>query len=137
MYIIIRGVQGLMYVSLCPTRSSLLVMPKPLLSNNFFLCASKNHFVPVDYDNSALIGRWITGEWQSCTKPCGVGTSRRHAYCVEELQDGSFRNTYDNLCRAPRPTVERPCNQHACPKWYAGSWSPVSQSMGRINNLQK
>ncbi len=69
---------------------------------------------------------WITGEWQSCSKSCGGGMSRRHLYCVEELHGKSFRRIYDGLCHTPKPKTKKPCNQYSCPRWYAGQWSPVS-----------
>ena len=80
------------------------------------LCLTKYH--------GPIIFSWITGEWQACSKPCSGGISRRHIYCVE-LSEGRFLTTYTHMCTEPRPSTERACNEHACPRWYAGSWSPV------------
>jgi len=85
------------------------------------------------FDITAATTRWITGDWLACSRPCGGGYSVRNSYCVEELKDGSFQRTLDELCPTAKQNTNRTCNEFECPKWIAGQWSPVS--IGCLNQV--
>ncbi len=78
------------------------------------------------------ISRWITGEWQPCSRTCGGGVSRRIAYCVQEQEGGAFQRAEEVTCPAHKPPVTKPCNDVDCPYWIAGQWSPVCDTVHSI-----
>ncbi|XP_045537476.1 ADAMTS-like protein 4 [Papilio machaon] len=62
-------------------------------------------------------GHWFTGEWSSCSAPCG-GKQIRGVLCIGE----TGRHLRDSACKDPKPANERDCGECA-PVWYYSEWS--------------
>ncbi|CAF96679.1 unnamed protein product, partial [Tetraodon nigroviridis] len=75
--------------------------------------------------------RWVTGEWTSCSAPCGVGLMSRSVECVQRpsRDGGRARTLSDQDCRDPKPSPVRACNRSDCaPVWEPGAWGQVKQT---------
>jgi len=53
---------------------------------------------------------WHTGDWSSCSAPCGGGTQTRTVWC--EREDGTTVN--DSKCGGSKPDASTACNTQAC-----------------------
>lgn len=71
------------------------------------------------------VGRWMAGDWHSCTLTCGRGLQKRPVQC--QSTEGRAATDCDG---AQRPQSERPCGD-PCPSWNVGTWSHCSKSCGR------
>lgn len=73
-------------------------------------------------------GRWVTGEWEPCSRSCGrTGTQARRVRCVQRLHNNTTRSMHSKHCNDARPEGRRACNRELCPgQWRAGPWSQVS-----------
>lgn len=82
------------------------------------------------YHHCVLLARWWAGEWQLCSKSCGLGgLSRRTVLCIRSVGLDEQRALEPLACaHLPRPLAETPCNHHVpCPStWGVGNWSQVS-----------
>nr|XP_060611911.1 A disintegrin and metalloproteinase with thrombospondin motifs 17 [Anolis sagrei ordinatus] len=76
--------------------------------------------------------RWVAGQWSPCSATCAKGTQRREVTCVYQLQNGTYVNTRDLYCLAPKPTAFQSCEGRDCVSiWEASEWSKCSSSCGR------
>lgn len=50
--------------------------------------------------------QWLTGDWSSCTLPCGGGTQSRSVQCEVSLDPSK--------CLGPEPPTTQTCNTQAC-----------------------
>lgn len=73
-------------------------------------------------------GRWVTGEWEPCSRSCGrTGTQARWVRCIQRLHNNATRSVHSKHCNDARPEGRRACNRELCPgQWRAGPWSQVS-----------
>lgn len=73
-------------------------------------------------------GRWVTGEWEPCSRSCGrTGTQARWVRCVQKLHNNTTRSVHSKHCNDARPEGRRACKRELCPgQWRAGPWSQVS-----------
>ncbi|KAK2542741.1 Adamts2 [Columba guinea] len=69
--------------------------------------------------------RWVTGEWEPCSKSCGkTGYQVRSVRCIQPLHDNTNRSVHTKYCNNDRPEGRRPCNRELCPaQWRIGPWS--------------
>ncbi|KAH0513808.1 A disintegrin and metalloproteinase with thrombospondin motifs 7 [Microtus ochrogaster] len=78
--------------------------------------------------------RWWAGEWQLCSRSCGLGgLSRRTVLCIRSVGLDEQRALEPLACaHLPRPLAETPCNHHVpCPStWGVGNWSQCSVTCG-------
>uniref|UniRef100_A0A7N6BZL0 Peptidase M12B domain-containing protein n=1 Tax=Anabas testudineus TaxID=64144 RepID=A0A7N6BZL0_ANATE len=67
--------------------------------------------------------RWREGEWQACSKSCGLGHRRRSLQCVDHNQ----QEVHEMYCvNQIRPPDIESCNNHACEYiWITGEWTEV------------
>ncbi|RZF38996.1 hypothetical protein LSTR_LSTR003739 [Laodelphax striatellus] len=53
--------------------------------------------------------QWYTGEWGTCSKPCGLGVQKRDLKCLDEHE------LFSTTCsEQKKPAVRRSCNAHPC-----------------------
>ncbi|XP_039275951.1 thrombospondin type-1 domain-containing protein 4 [Nilaparvata lugens] len=53
--------------------------------------------------------QWYTGEWATCSKPCGLGVQKRDLRCLDEHE------LFSTTCsEQKKPAVRRSCNAHPC-----------------------
>jgi len=71
--------------------------------------------------------RWITEEWEHCTKTCGsLGYHIRTVRCVQFPHEGTNRSIHSKFCSGEKPEIRRACNRIPCPaQWRTGAWSEV------------
>uniref|UniRef100_A0A8C5K4W0 ADAM metallopeptidase with thrombospondin type 1 motif 7 n=1 Tax=Jaculus jaculus TaxID=51337 RepID=A0A8C5K4W0_JACJA len=78
--------------------------------------------------------RWWTGEWQPCSRSCGLrGISHRAVLCLRSVGLDEQSALESPACEhLPRPPSETPCNHHVpCPgTWAVGNWSQCSVTCG-------
>ncbi|XP_010795751.1 A disintegrin and metalloproteinase with thrombospondin motifs 3-like [Notothenia coriiceps] len=76
--------------------------------------------------------RWISEEWEHCTKTCGsLGFQIRTVRCVQLLHEGTNRSVHSKYCSGEKPESRRPCNRVSCPaQWRTGAWSECSVTCG-------
>lgn len=74
-----------------------------------------------------LTSRWVTGEWQNCSKPCGkTGLQVRSVLCVQPSEDNTTSVIHSKHCSKNRPESRRICNRYPCPtQWSVDPWSRV------------
>ncbi|TKS70948.1 disintegrin and metalloproteinase with thrombospondin motifs 9 [Collichthys lucidus] len=73
--------------------------------------------------------RWREGDWQTCSKTCGVGHRRRALQCVDHNQQEAHEMYCVNQIRPP--DIES-CNTQACELiWITGEWTECSASCGQ------
>ncbi|XP_026161930.1 A disintegrin and metalloproteinase with thrombospondin motifs 9 [Mastacembelus armatus] len=73
--------------------------------------------------------RWKEGDWQTCSKSCGLGHRRQTLQCVDHNQ----REVHEMYCvNQIRPPDIESCNNHACEFiWITGEWTACSASCGQ------
>ena len=59
-----------------------------------------------------LKGEWVTGQWSSCTKSCGLGAIRKRAI---GCRLGSSYKQFTHCDQTKRPQTTIPCNVQPCP----------------------
>ena len=72
--------------------------------------------------------RWVTAEWEPCSKTCGdSGVQNRAVYCASSLygDDVPVDTYYCDINLVPK--YNRPCKRVPCPAaWKVGDWGEVS-----------
>ncbi|OTF73095.1 hypothetical protein BLA29_011732 [Euroglyphus maynei] len=55
---------------------------------------------------------WRTGEWQTCSSPCGFGHQRRKVYCYSQRTNTHVDRFYCDV--RFKPEKRRQCNLRSC-----------------------
>jgi len=69
---------------------------------------------------------WQWGEWTTCSKTCGDGTSTRNQFCICP----GYGKSDNNRCSGYSQIDSKPCNQGSCCYWQWGDWSACSKTCG-------
>ncbi|XP_077458454.1 A disintegrin and metalloproteinase with thrombospondin motifs 9 [Stigmatopora argus] len=73
--------------------------------------------------------RWKEGDWQACSKSCGLGHRSRDLQCIDHLKQEVHEMYCANQIRPP--DIES-CNVQACEfVWMTGKWTECSASCGQ------
>ncbi|XP_074000161.1 ADAMTS-like no long nerve cord isoform X2 [Rhodnius prolixus] len=77
--------------------------------------------------------RWNYSEFESCSKPCGMGIQTREVECIHEVTRGGDNTVVvpDHMCPQPPPTDRQHCNILDCPvAWHTSEWSKCNKRCG-------
>ncbi|XP_076822251.1 A disintegrin and metalloproteinase with thrombospondin motifs 3-like isoform X2 [Clavelina lepadiformis] len=81
----------------------------------------------------ATMTRWTTGEWEECSRSCGIdGIQERAVRCEEVEHDRRTSTVSDIRCiGSDKPAIRRSCQPAPCPAlWRTGPWSKCSVTCG-------
>ncbi|XP_019769669.2 A disintegrin and metalloproteinase with thrombospondin motifs 9 isoform X2 [Dendroctonus ponderosae] len=68
--------------------------------------------------------QWVAGNWSECSQTCDGGTSTQTFHCRNDL--GEENHLMCDRYQKPQNVIR--CNNHPCPKWKVGDWSPNCDS---------
>eukprot|EP00463_Aulacantha_scolymantha_P000542 TRINITY_DN1329_c0_g1_i1.p1 TRINITY_DN1329_c0_g1~~TRINITY_DN1329_c0_g1_i1.p1 ORF type:complete len:855 (-),score=180.21 TRINITY_DN1329_c0_g1_i1:83-2575(-) len=103
--------------------------------NNLLCSANGGQPKVTNCNNQACVLKWVTGNWNTCSKVCGTGTQTRPVDCHEiQTLEGLEVVVNDNVCASSmsKPKSSRNCNEDACLEYayVTGSWSACNQTCG-------
>ena len=77
--------------------------------------------------------RWVTSQWGSCSKSCGVGIQHRKVNCMALTSTGDANVSISECHHIKRPKNHQKCHKKICPpEWEVGSWSKVGYPFNHI-----
>jgi hypothetical protein len=99
-----------------------------------FLCASETRpeALTRTCNDHPCPPRWNHSEFQTCSKPCGIGIQTREVNCIHEVTRGGGNTVIvpNHMCPQPPPTDRQYCNVLDCPvNWHTSEWSKVIQKI--------
>uniref|UniRef100_A0A8D8V293 ADAMTS-like protein 1 n=3 Tax=Cacopsylla melanoneura TaxID=428564 RepID=A0A8D8V293_9HEMI len=75
--------------------------------------------------------RWQTGDFQPCSKTCGLGIQLREVVCIHEVVRNSTSVVPNIQCPQPPPPDRQYCAVIDCPiQWHTDKWSKCSRACG-------
>ncbi|XP_033120586.1 ADAMTS-like protein 1 [Anneissia japonica] len=74
---------------------------------------------------------WQLVVYKDCSATCGGGVQEAHYLCMQKFGADHVRTVHDYMCKEPKPTSTRPCNEVPCEaEWVTGDWSNCSRECG-------